>query len=210
MDLRAEILSLRHRVARLLRAHVAPRPILAGGMTAGLIGVVAGFYLSSGLVWERPPQQVAAVRRERPLEPIRPMVDANGRVPDYVIGSDHVRGATDPEAVVRVVGPPTLDRRALALEEAGERRWWAPWSWDQPNEDDIRQREADRIYEAREAAREARLAARERSRQRYNERLAQYEREADLSGRRYAYEPEDAFDDAPLPPEPRRRPRWGD
>jgi hypothetical protein len=176
MDLRPQIDRMRNETARLYREWVAPRPILAGGMAASLIGVFAGFYLAPGLVWEPTPQKPAVIRPAPPPAPIVPMVNEQGRTPDYVIGADNLKRAPNPDEVVRVIGPPPPDPEAIedALERSGERHWWAPWSWDRPDEDDIRARQAERLEDAREAAREARLAARERA-QRRDERRMQRE-----------------------------------
>ncbi|MBN9319814.1 MAG: hypothetical protein J0I28_09040 [Caulobacterales bacterium] len=211
MDLRAEMLRLRETAARLFREHVAPRPIVAGGMAAALIGVIAGFGLTAGLVWEQTPQRAAVIKPAAPPAPVPLMVDANGRTPDYVRGTDHVRGAPDAESVVKVTGPPTPTfEEQEDMAQAGERHWWAPWSWGRADEEDIRQQQADRLAEAREAAYEARMAARERTQRRYDERMAEYERDTeryDRYGRRtYEPEPEPVYEP---PPEARpRRPVW--
>lgn len=207
MDLRAEFIRRRDQAARLFREHVAPRPILAGGMAAALVGVVAGSGLTTNLVWEPTPQRAAVIKPAAPPAPVPLMVDANGRTPDYVRGTDHVRGTPDAESVVRVTGPPTptfQERQDIA--EAGERRWWAPWSWGREREEDIRQAQAERLADAREAAYEARMAARERALSRYEERMAEYERDLeryDRYGRR-SYEPEPKAVGEPAP----RRPVW--
>lgn len=223
MDLRSHIAPLWARAKALYREQVAPRPMLAGGVVAALIGAVAGLALSAGLVWERPPQRMAVVTRAPPPAPVAPMVDETGRTPDYVIGTDNLTREPNPDEVIRVIGPPTPrpeERRAEAEPRAS---WWRPWTWGRGERED-----ADRYAEARDAEREARrefdrearLARREAEREarrdaderRYQERLARYEAdlrahedEMERRARRYADEERDYYADR----EERSRPRYG-
>lgn len=137
-------------VPAFVQQHLARPSLLIGTAVALTAGLSLGSYLRAGeLLPERPaPQVVVALATVGP-EPIRYMTNADGRVPDYVIGTDHtyrpaelplIRTAweeprpvddtadlptfavndTLPPAPASYAAPPSLGGDILAVSTAGE------------------------------------------------------------------------------------------
>lgn len=72
------------------KEHLAHPSLLVGAAVALTAGLSVGSYLRAGEMFpERPAPQVVVALAADSGEPIRYMTGADGRVPDYVLGTDH-------------------------------------------------------------------------------------------------------------------------
>lgn len=193
-------------IRRFWRQTVAPRPIAAGSAGAVAAGLAVGAYLAAGAGFEPPPPMKpaprgAAHRLEAAPQPITLMKDANGRTPDWVIGTDNIPGRAPARQPVLTV-PDEEDEAAAPRRGLG---WLLPWRWgrDEPREAEP-PRPSRRISSYREnqaAAAAAERAERERDRQRRYAEAEEAEIAAMEEERRYRprYDPRD---------EPRYEPRY--
>lgn len=209
-------------LVRFWRETVAPRPIAAGSAAAIAAGLTVGGYLAAGAGFEPPPPMKPAPpgatrRLETTPQPITFMKDADGKSPDWVVGTDNIPGRKP----VRTPAPTVPDPEDRAEAPRGRGLGWLlPWRWGRSDERRAEpQRPSRRIESDREAERrEARERERERERyERYAEareqdrydRYDRYERYADADEdyrpreRRPRYEPR-----YPSRYEPPPEPRW--
>lgn len=115
---------------RFWRETISPRPIAAGSAAAIAAGLAVGAYLAAGAGFEPPPPMKpaprgAAHRLEVAPQPITFMKDADGRTPDWVIGTDNIPGRKVTRAPVPTVPDPEDEGQAPRLGLG----WLLPWNW---------------------------------------------------------------------------------
>lgn len=77
-------------VPAFVQQHFARPSLLIGAAMALTAGLSLGTYLKAGeILPQSPAPQVVVALATEGAEPIRYMTDAQGRVPEYVIGTDH-------------------------------------------------------------------------------------------------------------------------